>query len=283
MTTAAQILAIAAKEIGTQEGRDKNGNWNNRVKYNTWYAQHPSIKNNVFLTTAWCAVFVSWVANQAGVLGKLIPMHAWTPSGLSWFKSRGLMTQGTGAKAGDVFYVYYSNMGRVGHVGFVERVEGDYIVTIEGNTNTTGYRQGTGVFRLRRKITSNLYFCHPKYDAAPLPPKTGASPKPAVKKSLPTVSLSAVRYSASVDPKRPNGRFTNPINVKRVEDALVAEGLLASKWADGHWGTMTKTPYSKWQQKLGYKGTRPGQDADGFPGLDSLTKLGKKHGFRVVK
>ena len=92
MSTAAQLLKIAAKEVGVREGRDSNGNWNNRVKYNDWYAKHPSIKNNGFLTTAWCAVFVSWVANQVGLLGSVIPMHAWTPSGLAWFKSRGLVS-----------------------------------------------------------------------------------------------------------------------------------------------------------------------------------------------
>ena len=69
--TAAAILGVAAKEVGTREGRDKNGNWNNRVKYNDWYANHPKIKNSGFLTTAWCAVFVSWVANQLGVVGTL--------------------------------------------------------------------------------------------------------------------------------------------------------------------------------------------------------------------
>ena len=148
--TAGTLLAAAAKEVGTREGRDKNGNWNNRVKYNDWYANHPRIKNSGFLTTAWCAVFVSWVANQVGVLGSLIPMHAWTPSGLSWFQKRGLVTRGKGAKVGDVFYVYYPSQGRVAHVGFVERVAGNYIYTIEGNTNTTGSRQGNGVYRLKR-------------------------------------------------------------------------------------------------------------------------------------
>ena len=107
MSTAAQLLKIAAKEVGVREGRDTGGNWNNRVKYNDWYAKHPSIRNNGFLTTAWCSTFVSWVANQAGLLGSVIPMHAWTPSGLAWFKSRGLWTQGKGVKPGDLFYVYY--------------------------------------------------------------------------------------------------------------------------------------------------------------------------------
>lgn len=64
-----------------------------------------------------------------------------------WFRKNATVSQGAGARVGDIFYVYYPNMGRVAHVGIVER-EGDFIVTIEGNTNTTGARQGNGVYRL---------------------------------------------------------------------------------------------------------------------------------------
>lgn len=42
--TAKQLLAVAKAEIGVREGRDSNGNWNNRVKYNDWYAA--KVKNN---------------------------------------------------------------------------------------------------------------------------------------------------------------------------------------------------------------------------------------------
>lgn len=63
-----------------------------------------------------------------------------------------------------------------------------------------------------------------------------------------------------------------------VEDALVAEGLLARQYADGHAGTATKSAYSLWQQRLGYRG----RDADGYPGMTSLKRLAAKHGFTVV-
>lgn len=63
-----------------------------------------------------------------------------------------------------------------------------------------------------------------------------------------------------------------------VEDALVAEGLLARKYADGHAGTATKSAYSLLQQRYGYRG----RDADGYPGMTSLKRLAAKHGFTVV-
>ena len=274
--TAGTLLAAAAKEVGTREGRDKNGNWNNRVKYNDWYANHPLIKDSGFLTTAWCAVFVSWVANQVGVLGSLIPMHAWTPSGLAWFQKRGLVTRGKGAKVGDVFYVYYPSQGRVAHVGLVERVEGNYIYTIEGNTNTTGSRQGNGVYRLKRAINNNLYFCHPTYGSAPKPP----APKPVVK---PSVSRAGVVKAAKTNPAM-KGRPVTDKTVKALEDALVRAGLLSSKYADGHYGTTTIAAYKKWQIKCGFKGS----DADGIPPAkaaknDSLTRLAVAYGFTITK
>ena len=274
MATAAELLKVAAKEIGVREGRDSNGNWNNRVKYNDWYANHPSIKNPVFRTTAWCAVFVSWVANQVGMLGTAIPMHAWTPSGLSWFRTRGLVTQGKGAKAGDVFYIYYPSKGRVAHVGFVERVDGNYIYTIEGNTNTSGSSQGNGVYRLKRKITSNLYFCHPNY-------KSSGSASSGVG-SKPKVSLADLHVAIEKDPPKKDQSTTSWADVYPIEAALANEGLLAASRVDGHWGTATIEAYTRWQRRLGYKG----RYADGVPpktATGSLKKLADKYGFQLVK
>ena len=53
MATATDVLNVAAKEIGYREGRDANGNWNNRTKFNTWYAER--VNNSTFMTVAWCA------------------------------------------------------------------------------------------------------------------------------------------------------------------------------------------------------------------------------------
>ena len=40
----------------------------------------------------------------------------------------------------------------LGHTGFVEKVEGNVIHTIEGNTNDTGSREGYEVCRRTRKV-----------------------------------------------------------------------------------------------------------------------------------
>ena len=108
------------------------------------------------------------------------------------------------------------------------------------------------------------------------PPKGGGG------STKPVVDLSELIKAAKANPKAPGTPVTYK-GVKTVEDALVAEGLLAKSLADGHFGTATVTAYQKWQLKL-YPGasTKPGGAADGIPGMDSLKKLGAKHGFTVT-
>jgi hypothetical protein len=71
---------------------------------------------------------------------------------LSWFVPNRLIK--TGLVPGDVFSVWNKYMKRIGHVGLVEQVlpSGSFIVTIEGNTNGMGSREGSGVCRLTRPI-----------------------------------------------------------------------------------------------------------------------------------
>lgn len=109
----------------------------------------------------------------------------------------------------------------------------------------------------------------------PAAPAKPAAPKPPAK---PVVDLSNVVAAAKADPKAAQGHTTHAADVKIVEAALKAEGLLSSKYAsDGSYGTTTKTAYSAYQRKLGYSGA----DADGIPGMTSLKKLGTAHGFTV--
>jgi hypothetical protein len=108
------------------------------------------------------------------------------------------------------------------------------------------------------------------------PPKPPA-PKPPTPK--PHVDLSNLIAAAKADPKAKQGHQTHATDVRLVEAALKAEGLLASQYAgDGSFGSTTVSAYAAYQRHLGYKGA----DANGIPGKASLTKLGQKHGFTVV-
>ena len=49
------------------------------------------------------------------------------------------------------------------HVGLVVAVNGAYVITVEGNTNTNGSSQGNGVYKLTTRKISDLYFGVPNY------------------------------------------------------------------------------------------------------------------------
>lgn len=91
------------------------------------------------------------------------------------------------------------------------------------------------------------------------------------------VSLTNVIAAAKHDPDAAQGVALHKSDVMPVELALVSEGLLAAEWADGSYGTKTITAYAALQRRDGYSG----KDADGIPGVTTLTALGKKHGFTV--
>lgn len=159
MATALDVVNVARSQIGQQE----NPRGTNRISYNNWYVEE-GYGSRDYLTAAWCAIFVSWCASRVGA-SDIIPIHAYTPTGLNWFEKRGLVSRGNSPTIGSLCYVNYPGQSdRVGHVGIVEAVLSDGTVqTIEGNTNTDGSATGYGVFRLRRKVNNRLYFAHPRY------------------------------------------------------------------------------------------------------------------------
>lgn len=95
-----------------------------------------------------------------------------------------------------------------------------------------------------------------------------------------TVDLSNVVEAARTDPGAAAGTFTAKADVLLVEKALKTEGLLRKSEPDGHFGTLTISAYAAFQRSAA-GGNFSGEDADGIPGLESLTKLGKRHGWSV--
>ncbi|MGZ3144918.1 peptidoglycan-binding protein [Lentzea chajnantorensis] len=94
---------------------------------------------------------------------------------------------------------------------------------------------------------------------------------PGVAAAAGTADMELVVLAAQCDPVKPDTGLTPGAgaSVRLVEQALVAEGLLAAQYVDGHFGTVTRTAYGRWQESLGYAGAA----ANGFPGRASLTAL----------
>jgi hypothetical protein len=112
----------------------------------------------------WCAAFVCWVFDRAGVAN---PHTGWAPdlfpkAKVIWQRKMVIQTGGKLRKAdkpaipkpGDVFGIWFPEKGRIAHAGFVERWEQTWVITVEGNTNEAGSREGDGVWRKRRLVGS---------------------------------------------------------------------------------------------------------------------------------
>lgn len=95
----------------------------------------------------WCAIFVSYVANETGILGKCVVRSA----GAGDFARLGVKNNfgkwyegNTKPQAGDLILFTWNNLGRYpgkdayfsDHVGIVTKVDSKYVYTIEGNTNS---------------------------------------------------------------------------------------------------------------------------------------------------
>ncbi|MCY0917065.1 hypothetical protein OS965_02590 [Streptomyces sp. H27-G5] len=267
---------LLRSQTGYHEGRDPNGNWNNKQKYS---GAIPGLEwSDGF---AWCHVFTSWGADELGGR-EVIPMTASCIYGVDWFQKRGRWTEYP--VLGAPFY-----MGSRGqdHVGVVYAYDADSIYTIEGNTNNNGSYQGDGVYqrvRPRRGAGSPYGYGVPAFDEATVSadPKLGGTKAASVPVPAPPqvrVSLAHVIAAAKRDPGLSQGGATYPADVNVVEVALAAEGLLADRYAhDGSFGSLTVSAYSAWQRHMKYTGTA----ADGIPGKTSLAALGKARGFTVI-
>jgi len=128
------IVAIAQSQIGIKEATDNNDGPNVEA-----YLATTGLKKG----EPWCAAFLTWVFRQAGY-GQ--PVTAWSPA---LFPSTRLVRA---PAPGIIFGIYFHSLKRIAHCGIIERVNGNFITGIEGNTNLSGSREGNGVHRKLRHV-----------------------------------------------------------------------------------------------------------------------------------
>ena len=114
----AAMVAVAQSQIGNVGG----------APYWSWWGLDYRVE--------WCAIFVSWCADQcgyldAGVLPKMEGVHPY----VDWFIERG-QWQGRDYEPspGDIIFFDWESDGLADHVGIVEKVEDGLIYTVEGNS-----------------------------------------------------------------------------------------------------------------------------------------------------
>lgn len=135
-------LEIARGELGKAEVPN-GSNWGPHV-------QKYLASVGITFPASWCMAFVYWCAKSAypnqdeGGLKR-------TGGVLDQWNSRPALRVKT-PQPGDIFIMDFGK--GLGHTGIVEQVLGDKILTIEGNTNDEGSREGYEVAKRTRNISS---------------------------------------------------------------------------------------------------------------------------------
>ena len=114
-----RLIKVAESQLGYRENGD------NGTKYGEWYGLPGE---------AWCAMFVSWCANRAGIATSVIPKYCGCTAGMAWFVERNQFgyKESYTPKAGDIIF-FLSN--GASHTGIVINCDGKTVYTIEGNTS----------------------------------------------------------------------------------------------------------------------------------------------------
>ena len=173
------IVSVAQGEVG--------GCYTRNNKYTTWYYGGSK-------SVDWCAIFISWCANQAGISSDIVPHLAGAHSNFDWFNSRGLwhgkrtitwtyngVTRSSVndssyvPKAGDIILRETSGGFSDGpdHVELVTGCSNGYVYTIGGNTSYF-YKDGVYYSYVKSKSyslsDSNIWgYCTPAYENTDTP------------------------------------------------------------------------------------------------------------------
>lgn len=162
MSTALDLLAFADSFAGFVEGPG-----NNETPFGEWaHAQFQP----------WCQSYASFCLDHVGLgIGKV----SYCPTGVAWYRDHGQLH--STPEVGDEFYLWFPSKNRYAHTGFVRKVDGEWIITREGNSNAAGSRTGGACVTLRRQWAgTRTVFGRPHYTTAPAPKPEQPLPTPSV-------------------------------------------------------------------------------------------------------
>ena len=113
-----QLVTIAKSQLGNEGGQ----------KFWSWYGFDSREE--------WCACFVSWCADQAGVIQKgAVSKFSLCTAGVDWFQEKGKWQSGGNVPTpGTIIFFDWDHDGASDHVGIVESCDGTTVHTIEGNS-----------------------------------------------------------------------------------------------------------------------------------------------------
>ena len=97
----------------------------------------------------WCDIFVSSMYQHSGLID-LIDKEAYVPQHIRLMKNKGIWIGKSTPQPGDVITFDWNIDGVADHIAIVEKVEGDKVITIEGNTSDRNYDESKVVRKSHR-------------------------------------------------------------------------------------------------------------------------------------
>lgn len=150
-----KVVEIANAQIGYKEGS------NNATIFGKYYGA-----NN----QPWCAMFVSWCFNEAGLVSKVAAQSkkgfASCDAGLKFFTKKNKVIPIGQAQAGDIVFFQFDKDAEPDHVGIVKSNNKTlkFLQVIEGNTssgNVGSQSNGDGVFLRKRSYSLSMGVIRP--------------------------------------------------------------------------------------------------------------------------
>lgn len=159
------IVQVALSQVGYHE------TGNNHTKYNAWFYGYDQANE-------WCAIFISWCANQAGIPTSIIQKQASAKKGKFGTPTYNFSPS---IQPGDIAYIGKTGGNSSSHVGIVVNVSGNTITTVEGN-NSDKVKKGTFYLgsgkRQYYESESILFYGRPNYGNGSTPPTTTPTSSP---------------------------------------------------------------------------------------------------------
>jgi peptidoglycan hydrolase-like protein with peptidoglycan-binding domain len=279
------IIDTAASQNGTKENPPNS----NRTKYGEWYGM-----NGV----SWCAIFVSWVYNEAGhPLGTIDSPkgYHYCPSAYNFWKRNNRITKDP--QPGDIVLYDWNGDGLSDHTGiFIEWVKpGETFRAWEGNTSVTNDSDGGQVMLRTRSARLVQAFVNPGVFGDVIPPLTGVLKKgdkgtqvTAIQKQLYDLKYEGITvdgdFGATTEKLVKQFQQEHGLAVTGVVDAIVEGALQAElnkpKVADTKLTTgiylrkgNTGSAVVALQKALNKKGVNPAITADGVFGNETVVAL----------
>jgi peptidoglycan hydrolase-like protein with peptidoglycan-binding domain len=251
MSKISEIIKVAESYLGYKESPPNS----NRTLFGKWHG----LDGN-----PWCAMFVSYVYHESGVteLRKVdptnLPGFAYCPNGVKYFRQQNRFNKTP--RIGSLVFFDWGNDGISDHVGIVVDIQGENIITIEGNTSAGNQSNGGEVQKRTRKMRDIQGFGHPLLDESdhikPVATKSNATTR-SDRSSRPSWSGKFIRLSTP---------YQRNSEIQLWQRQMITKGYsLGVDGADGVFGPNSHKVLIQFQKKHGLV-------ADGVIGLNTWQK-----------